>query len=109
MGLPKVQLNDALKGDSPRRSDTYCHDCGKTFISQIDFRLDGNHVIICPYCGHEHCRVVKDGMITNDRWDDANDGKKVLARVWTGSANIRIENTKAADFLRKKWLRIGLQ
>ena len=34
--------------------------------------LDGNHVLTCPVCGHEHCRVVKGGKITEDRWDSRN-------------------------------------
>jgi hypothetical protein len=38
----------------------------------IDASLDGNHVLNCPNCGHEHCRVVKKGVITDIRWDQRN-------------------------------------
>jgi len=34
--------------------------------------LNGNHVLNCPNCGHEHCRVVSNGKITDDRWDQRN-------------------------------------
>jgi hypothetical protein len=34
--------------------------------------LEGNHVFNCPNCGHEHCRVVRGGRITEDRWDRRN-------------------------------------
>jgi len=29
-------------------------------------------VLECPNCGHEHCRVVKGGIITDERWDQRN-------------------------------------
>jgi len=38
----------------------------------LDFEIDGNHVLECPECGHEHCRVITDGKITGDRWDSRN-------------------------------------
>lgn len=38
----------------------------------MDLSLNGNHVLKCPNCGHEHCRVVKDGVITDIRWDQRN-------------------------------------
>ena len=39
--------------------------------ASFDLGLNGNHVIVCP-CGHEHCRVVKNGRITSTRWDSRN-------------------------------------
>ena len=50
----------------------YCHECGQYVHFPIDLSLNGNHVLECPSCGHEHCRVVKDGMITDFRWDQRN-------------------------------------
>lgn len=54
------------------RQEIYCHNCGKYVQFDIDMSLNGNHVLKCPECGHEHCRVVKDGIITGDRWDSRN-------------------------------------
>ena len=48
-----------------------CHACGRMIGTKIDLTLNGNHVIVCP-CGHEHCRVVKNGRITSARWDQRN-------------------------------------
>ena len=39
----------------PVRTDMYCHECTLNFVTRLDLRLDGNHVIHCPHCGHEHC------------------------------------------------------
>ena len=55
-----------------RRQELYCHDCGRYVQFDVDLSLDGNHILSCPNCSHEHCRVVKDGEITDIRWDSRN-------------------------------------
>jgi len=52
--------------------ELYCHNCGKHVQFKLDMDLEGNHVLECPNCKHEHCRVVKGGKITGDRWDSRN-------------------------------------
>lgn len=54
------------------RQELHCHNCGNYVQFDIDMSLNGNHVLACPVCGHEHCRVVTDGKITEDRWDSRN-------------------------------------
>lgn len=54
------------------RQELWCHECGMYVQFDIDVELNGNHVIICPNCGHEHCRVVENGRITEARWDSRN-------------------------------------
>jgi hypothetical protein len=51
------------------RQELHCHGCNGYVQFDIDVELDGNHVLHCPRCGHEHCRVVRDGVITGIRWD----------------------------------------
>ena len=29
--------------------------------------MTGNYTVICGNCGHEHYRVIKDGVVTEDR------------------------------------------
>lgn len=55
-----------------RRQELHCHECNQYVQFNIDFELDGNHILNCPNCGHEHCRVVNNGVITGDRWDVRN-------------------------------------
>ncbi len=55
------------------RQEIYCHQCGKYVQFVIDMEINGNHILKCPGCGHEHCRVVKNGVITSDRWDSKDD------------------------------------
>ena len=55
-----------------RRQELYCHACDGYVQFIVDLSLNGNHVLHCPNCGHEHCRVVRDGVITDIRWDSRN-------------------------------------
>lgn len=54
------------------RQELWCHDCSGYVQFDLDTALNGNHVLTCPRCGHEHCRVVQDGQITDIRWDSRN-------------------------------------
>jgi len=53
-------------------TEFYCHECDGYIRVELDYDLNGNHVVECPKCGHEHCRVIKDGKVTSDRWDQRN-------------------------------------
>jgi hypothetical protein len=55
-----------------RTQELYCHNCDGYVKFPIDLAKNGNHVLNCPNCNHEHCRVVKDGIITDIRWDQRN-------------------------------------
>lgn len=91
-------------GDNGRRTDMYCTECSKNFIAQLDFALDGNHVVECPYCGHEHCRVIKGGEVTGDRWESRTQRIDVEKRcVWKADSR-PIQTTTAAAFIRDAWL-----
>lgn len=50
------------------RSTVYCTNCGREFVAELDLSLNGNHEITCPLCQHVHYRVVRDGVVTEDRW-----------------------------------------
>ena len=54
------------------KQELYCHECGMYVQFELDLTLNGNHVLECPNCGHEHCRKVEDGVITDVRWDSRN-------------------------------------
>lgn len=54
------------------KQELHCHECNKYVQFDLDMSIDGNHVLNCPNCGHEHCRVVRKGVITGDRWDSRN-------------------------------------
>jgi hypothetical protein len=54
------------------RQELYCHNCGKYVQFDVDVSQNGNLILECPNCGHEHCRVIEDGKITERRWDRRN-------------------------------------
>jgi DNA-directed RNA polymerase subunit RPC12/RpoP len=84
----------------------YCHDCAKNFIAELDFSISGNHVVECPHCGHEHCRVIKDGKITEDRFNSTNGLPKVTGGSTWKSSVLPLKTSTAAAFLRDKWLNL---
>jgi Zn finger protein HypA/HybF involved in hydrogenase expression len=53
-------------------TEIYCHGCGQYFRVDFDTNKKGNHVVKCPTCQHEHCRVIENGRITSTRWDRRN-------------------------------------
>jgi hypothetical protein len=67
----KTDITEHGRNGLIERTEIDCHECGETIFADIDLGLNGNHVIVCP-CGHEHCRVVKNGRITSTRWDSRN-------------------------------------
>jgi hypothetical protein len=106
------------------RQELWCHDCQNYVQFDIDTSLNGNHVIKCPNCGHEHCRVVTDGKITETRWDSRNNNIVVgngimhtyMATGLTSSAastydtytaGVSMANTATTVFTYGAWMNAG--
>jgi len=87
-----------------------CHSCSKVFIAKLNHDLDGNHQIICPYCGHEHWRVLRKGCVTGDRWGSQNglNRKVSTERMWS-DRTVGIETNTAAEHIRRTWLQSKAQ
>lgn len=90
------------------RTELHCHSCSRQFVAELEAGIDGQHVIECPHCGHEHFRVVTDGKITGDRWGQAADNsssqKIVSARsVWKSNV-IQAQTSTVAVHIRERWL-----
>lgn len=53
------------------KEEFYCGtECGKYFLTYLRTNMNGNYTVECPHCGHHHYRVVRDGIITQDRHKD---------------------------------------
>lgn len=49
------------------RHELHCHNCNN--YVQFDLNMqNGQHVLRCPYCGHKHFRIIRNGKITAERW-----------------------------------------
>jgi DNA-directed RNA polymerase subunit RPC12/RpoP len=86
------------------RTDMHCHQCSKTFIAELDYAVNGNHIVECPHCGHEHCRVIKDGVICGERWSSRADRIQVEPRCVWKSDVLQAQTSTAAQFIRDAWL-----
>ena len=99
------ESTDPLQQTGEVRTELDCHNCGRDFIALIDYDVDGEHVIECPWCGHEHCRKIEGGKVTEARWG-SRDSKSVTItprRVWKHDAG-RMQTSSASHFLRQRWL-----
>ena len=90
------------------RQELHCHECDKYVQFEIDVSLNGNHVITCPNCKHEHCRVVKDGIITGERWDQRNGNSFYVTSSATTYTTISVDSTSygstaASMYLSNLW------
>lgn len=82
-----------------------CTECSRPFIAEVDYSIDGNHVIVCPLCGHHHHRVITNGMITEERFGSGG-FEEVRDRSWAAKGE-NIETSSASVFLRRRWLETG--
>lgn len=108
------------------RQELWCHACGRYVQFDMDPEADGNLSIICPNCGHEHQRVVKDGIITEERWGSsggnttwsASNTTSTIQSTWTTysssstqtttyAVNSGINATTGQVFAYQSWMRIG--
>jgi hypothetical protein len=91
------------------RQELYCHACEKYVQFNVP-ETDGNLIVICPNCKHEHCRVVKGGVITEDRWDSRNGGQTIYATgtISSGTSWTIIANSSGTDnYIAQSWLNSG--
>lgn len=86
------------------RTDLDCHSCRKKFIAKIDFDIDGDHKIVCPYCGHLHWRKIKKGSVTDDRWGGGGYVDTHTEGIW-GDATFHAETTTVAMHIRERFLK----
>ena len=88
------------------RQGMHCHACGDDFSVDMDMQADGNHVFRCPQCRHEHCRVVKNGEITEEGWAQRNNYnyQTYYPRVYTSnSATSTYASTSGDWYTSSAW------
>ena len=69
MPIDEIEVDEVEFEERIEAQELFCQECGKYVRFPIDLSLDGNHEITCPNCGHIHYRVVKKGIITEDRYN----------------------------------------
>lgn len=105
--MDKIPLSgySPIDGSGVQRTDLHCHACSGNFVAELDFDIQGNHIIECPHCNHEHFRTIEAGKITESRWGSNNDSSKATpARsVWKSSV-IKAKTSTVSSFIRDCWL-----
>lgn len=100
-------MTDNATWEGQQRTDLHCTQCSKGFVAVLDYDVDGNHVIECPWCGHEHCRVIERGRVTDERYDSRSQRPDVIVdarHVWKSDV-LPARTSSASQFLSDIWLR----
>ncbi len=105
--MGKARGVPGVSGEGITRTDMSCHNCNGTFIAELDFSINGNHLVECPRCGHPHHRVIKDGEITEERFGSSNDKPTIKGRSFWKSDVLPCKTSTAAMFLRDRWLNLS--
>ena len=66
--LSKIEIEEVEYEERIEAQELFCQECQQYVRFPMNLSLDGNHEITCPKCGHVHYRVVKKGVITEDRY-----------------------------------------
>lgn len=91
------------------RQELYCHNCDRYIQFDLDLSVDGNYRLDCPNCGHDHYRVVKDGKITDVRFDQSPSqqgmtGWTLIQSAATSSASTYSTYGGVSSFLYQSWM-----
>jgi len=86
------------------RQELFCHECGMYVQFDLDLSLNGNHTLKCPNCDHEHCRVVKDGKITDIRWDSRNQQQWIVGYATYSQTSTYDTCSTASNYLYDSWM-----
>lgn len=101
----------------------YCGNCQKYFIVRLNAQLTHEVEIVCPGCGHEHRRCVKEGMIFDEGRFQSPVKEKIrptpstlvsqprtqamlATGVWQRRSGVKLDEPDNSDpsFLPESWL-----
>lgn len=86
------------------RQELYCHGCGGYVQFNLDLSVDGNYVLHCPKCGHDHYRVVKNGKITDERWGQSQSQIRIVSSITYTTTSTYSTTTSCSNFLYTSWM-----
>lgn len=89
------------------KQELFCHACGRYVRFDVPDN-DGRLIVNCPNCGHEHYRIVRNGIITDERWGSTNRNMPTIYAVSASSATTSYiaysYSTGTSTFLAQSWL-----
>jgi len=54
-----------------RETELFCEGCKGYLTVNLPIDVNGLHKIICPKCNHIHYRCIEEGIVTDDRYNEA--------------------------------------
>ncbi len=97
-----------------KRQELYCHGCNGYVQFNLDTSLNGNHVLNCPKCGHQHHRYVNNGIIEGAMRSTPNVlSYRASSTTWTSTStwdtytSSDTTGTGGPTFLYEAWMDTG--
>lgn len=88
----EFQCDGTVKGmkpvEGPVNKDS---NCGWYNYPMLDEGMNGNYIIVCGHCGHEHYRTIEKGVVTDDRH---NSKYGEAERIWVMPSACQKERRK---------------
>lgn len=84
--------------DNIEITELHCHHCDGYIKFALDKGKNGEHIVICPKCQHQHCRTIKDGKVLGDRWDSRNPDTPIPATPATFVVQVSMQNWSPTGF-----------
>ena len=78
------------------RQELHCHHCDRYVQFDIDLSMDGNHILRCPNCDHQHFRVVRNGRITGERW--GRDPSQDMPNIYVSTTTVTYSTSTVSDY-----------
>lgn len=79
-----------------------CTECSWFNYPMLSDAMSGNYTILCGHCGHEHYRVIKDGVVTSDRHNHLMDHGDTIHVPPSASQKERRQLGEIARFRQKE-------
>jgi DNA-directed RNA polymerase subunit RPC12/RpoP len=89
------------------RSTCDCTNCDRKFIAKLNYDIDGDHRIVCPYCHHIHYRTITKGVVTGTRWKTRPDEPEfvnVETEKWWRDDDLQGTVTTVGGHIRERFL-----
>lgn len=91
--------------------ELHCHNCNRYVQFPLDLSMDGQYVLNCPNCNHQHYRVVNKGVISEVRWgtdpsqmQSTPPGWITILNATSTTASVDTSSSSASQILNQSWL-----
>lgn len=100
--------------------EMFCNDCNGWILLNLNEGISGDFMIVCPNCGHEHPRTIKEGVMKEDNEVKVKGKSRIVINrgsisgtrerivpmksAYNKDSRLHALEKKRGGFLAEKWL-----